>query len=122
MEHVAVAPHLSTHGHAQLLAQALANLLDNAVKYTPAGGRVELSAAHTPAGPVLIVADNGPGIPAPQRDQVLERFVRLDPDAPGSGLGLSLVAAVAKLHYARLELADNAPGLRVTLALPAKGN
>ena len=114
-------------GNPQLLSQALANLLDNAVKYTPEGGRVSLTVAGPASGAEggrLEVADSGPGIPAAQRGRVLERFVRLD-DAratPGNGLGLALVDAVARLHGARLELADNAPGLRVTLVLPAAAN
>ena len=70
-------------------------------------------------GPVISVADTGPGIPEAYRERVLERFVRLEADrsAPGNGLGLSLVHAVAKLHGARLELGDNRPGLRVHLDL-----
>jgi len=107
---------VTVEGDPQLLAQALANLVDNAIKYTPEGGSIVV---RTRAGPesVLEVADNGPGIPPHLREKALERFVRLDPDrsAPGNGLGLSLVAAVAKLHGARLELSDNRPGLVVTL-------
>lgn len=104
-------------GHRQLLAQALSNLLDNAVKYTPAGGRIELVVAQTGGVPELRVADSGPGIPSAERERVLERFVRLDGarSSPGSGLGLSLVRAVAQLHDAQLRLADNRPGLRVSL-------
>jgi len=107
---------LRLQGNRHLLAQALANLLDNAIKYTPPGGRVTLSAQH---GPVITVADTGPGIPETERDRVLERFVRLDGhrSTPGNGLGLSLVNAVAKLHGATLRLEDNHPGLRVSLVL-----
>ena len=103
-------------GHRQLLAQAIANLVDNAIKYTPEGGTVRVCARAGPE-PALEVADNGPGIPAELREKALERFVRLQADrsTPGNGLGLALVAAVAKLHGARLELADNAPGLKVVL-------
>jgi signal transduction histidine kinase len=109
-------PGLVLQGNRHLLAQALANLLDNAIKYTPAGGRVTLSGSP---GPVITVADSGPGIPEAERERVLERFVRLDGDrsTPGNGLGLSLVSAVAKLHGATLRLEDNHPGLRVSLAL-----
>jgi signal transduction histidine kinase len=109
-------PGLVLQGNRHLLAQALANLLDNAIKYTPAGGRVMLSGQP---GPVIIVADTGPGIPEGERGRVLERFVRLggDRSTPGNGLGLSLVSAVAKLHGATLRLEDNHPGLRVSLAL-----
>ncbi|MEZ5935252.1 MAG: HAMP domain-containing sensor histidine kinase [Alphaproteobacteria bacterium] len=97
-----------------LLAQALANLLDNAVKYTPEGGRISLTVSE---GPAISVADSGPGIPEGQRGKVLQRFVRLDETraTPGNGLGLSLVAAVARLHGAKLVLEDNQPGLRVRL-------
>jgi signal transduction histidine kinase len=104
-----------------LLAQAIANLLDNAVKYTPAGGNVRLSVERTPDGFAVTVADTGPGIPAADRERVLERFVRLDAtrSTPGNGLGLSLVNAVAKLHGTQLALGDNDPGLTVRLELPA---
>ncbi|WP_029009807.1 sensor histidine kinase [Azospirillum halopraeferens] len=105
-------------GNPQLLSQALANLLDNAIKYTPAGGRIALRVDG--AAGRLEVADSGPGIPADLRERVLERFVRLD-DAratPGNGLGLALVDAVARLHGARLELGDAAPGLSIALTLP----
>jgi signal transduction histidine kinase len=112
----------TVEGDPQLLAQALANLVDNAIKYTPEGGAVTVGVRAAPE-PALSVADNGPGIPPHLREKALERFVRLDPDrsAPGNGLGLALVAAVAKLHGARLELSDNRPGLVVTLSFaPAR--
>jgi signal transduction histidine kinase len=103
-----------------LVSQALANLLDNAIKYTPVGGRVTVALEHTPAGIALNVGDSGPGIPVEDRARVLERFVRLEASrhSPGTGLGLSLVAAVARLHDARFELADNHPGLKATLLFP----
>ncbi|MEM7023741.1 MAG: HAMP domain-containing sensor histidine kinase [Pseudomonadota bacterium] len=112
-------PGLMLQGNRHLLAQALANLLDNAIKYTPAGGRVSL---HAAPGPIITVADTGPGIPESARERVLERFVRLDGNrsTPGNGLGLSLVNAVAKLHGADLRLEDNHPGLRVSLVLSSK--
>ena len=80
----------------------------------PEGGHIELGIAE---GPVITVADSGPGIASDQHDKVLERFVRLDKTrhSPGNGLGLSLVNAVAKLHGAALVLEDNKPGLRVVL-------
>jgi signal transduction histidine kinase len=104
-----------------LLAQAIANLLDNAIKYTPAGGQARLGVERTPRGFAITVADTGPGIPAADRERVLERFVRLDAtrSTPGNGLGLSLVNAVAKLHGTQLVLGDNQPGLTVRLELPA---
>jgi signal transduction histidine kinase len=104
-------------GDRDLLFQAVANLIDNAIKYTPAGGEIELILQAHDKSARIIVADNGPGIPSEARDQVLQRFFRLDTSraTPGSGLGLSLVAAVAKLHRAQLLLTDNRPGLRVAL-------
>ena len=104
-------------GNRQLLAQALANLLDNAIKFTPDGGRIRVLLRRSGNEPEVIVEDNGPGIPADKREIVLGRRVRLDEARkfPGSGLGLSLVAAVTKLHGARLVLDDAAPGLRVSL-------
>ncbi|MGD9609138.1 MAG: sensor histidine kinase [Desulfovibrionaceae bacterium] len=118
---VVPAPGLTVPGNRHLLSQALANLLDNAVKYTPPGGTVTLSLAATPTGAEVAVADTGPGVPADRRDWVLERFTRLETsrNTPGSGLGLSLVAAVAGLHQASLRLEDNAPGLRVVLTFPS---
>lgn len=117
----AVDPEVTLAGHRQLLNQALANLLDNAIKYTPAGGLIRLALTREAGQPTLTVADSGPGIPAEARDKVLERYVRLDDSrtTPGSGLGLSLVAAVANRHGARLALADNHPGLAVTLTFAA---
>ena len=108
-------------GDRHLLSQAVANLLDNAIKYTPAGGRVTIAVVAGAAAPRLIIADTGPGIPPAERERALQRFVRLEGSrsSPGSGLGLSLAAAVAKLHRARLVLEDNGPGLRVVIDFPA---
>ncbi|MCZ8132296.1 MAG: HAMP domain-containing sensor histidine kinase [Steroidobacteraceae bacterium] len=108
-----IEPGLELPGNRQLLAQAAANLIDNAIKFTPAGGRVRLTAAARPEGIVLEVRDTGPGIAPEDRERALERSRRLANAAgkPGSGLGLSLVNAVARLHGGRFELADNAPGL-----------
>ena len=105
----------------ELLSQAVANLLDNAVKHTPAGGRIAVRVAAAGADVVLTVADTGPGIPRADRERVLERFVRLEEcrHSPGAGLGLSLAAAVAKLHGATLRLEDNAPGLLVEMRFAA---
>lgn len=107
-------------GNRSLVAQALANLVDNAIKYTPAGGRVMMSVSQSADGVVLTVADTGPGIPAEDRPRVVERFVRLEASrsSPGTGLGLSLVAAVAHFHGTQLELGDNAPGLKASLTFP----
>lgn len=103
-------------GHRQLVSQAIANIADNAIKYTPQGGKVTIATAPGPR-PSITVTDTGPGIPADLREHAKQRFVRLDAQrsTPGSGLGLSLVDAVAKLHQAKLTLEDNRPGLRVTL-------
>jgi signal transduction histidine kinase len=104
---------LELPGNRQLIAQAVANLIDNAIKFTPRGGRVRLAATGTPDVLLLEVTDTGPGIAAEQRSLALERSRRLAnaSGTPGSGLGLSLVAAVARLHGGRFELGDNAPGL-----------
>ncbi len=104
----------SVPANRHLLSQALANLLDNAIKYTPEGGGIDILLDK---GPVITVADSGPGIPIDDREHVLDRFVRLDETrtTPGNGLGLSLVNAVAKLHGAKLTLDDNEPGLRISL-------
>ena len=109
-------------GDRDLLFQAVANLVDNAIKYTPAGGRIVLGLLPTASGAEVYVADTGPGIPADQRERVFDRFHRLESSrsTPGSGLGLSLVRAVARLHGATIRLGDEAPGLRVTLALPRR--
>lgn len=111
---------LCASGNRHLLSQAVANLVDNAIKYTPEGGVVAVLLSDGPDGPMLSVQDTGPGVPPQCRDKVLERFHRLESsrNAPGSGLGLSLVAAVAKLHGASLTLSDAEPGLRVSLAFP----
>lgn len=112
---------LGLNGDRHLLSQALANLVDNAVKYTPAGGRILVAARRDGAAVELSVADSGSGIPPADRARVLDRFVRLDASrhSPGSGLGLSLVRAVARRHGAELRLEDNAPGLRAVLRFPA---
>ena len=113
-------PDRQVMGHRQLLAQAVANLIDNALKFTPAGGSVQLAAHADGARLVLTVADTGPGIPADERGRAIEPFVRLNetPSRDGSGLGLSLAAAVARLHGGSLRLEDNQPGLLVTMDLP----
>ncbi len=108
-------------GNRSLIAQALANLVDNAIKYTPAAGRVYIRAAATGQGVELSVADSGPGIPLADRPRVTERFVRLEAsrNSPGTGLGLSLVMAVAHFHKAELVLEDNMPtGLKAVLRFP----
>jgi signal transduction histidine kinase len=107
-------------GNMHLLSQAIANLLDNAIKYTPSGD-VRLSIQRDRGTAHIVVADSGPGIPVDQRQAVFNRFVRLEASRskPGNGLGLSLVRAVAKLHSGEVWLEDNNPGLKAVLALPA---
>jgi signal transduction histidine kinase len=119
---------LQVRGNREFMAQALANLLDNAVKYTPTGGAIMLRARRRSSGEVeFSVTDTGPGVPEEDRARVIERFVRLENsrNQPGAGLGLSLVAAVAEAHGGRIELdegpgkvGDSGPGLRVALILP----
>jgi signal transduction histidine kinase len=119
---------LTIRGNREFLAQALANLLDNAVKYTPAGGAIMLRVRRRSSGEVeFSVTDTGPGVPDEDRERVIQRFVRLEKDRsqPGAGLGLSLVAAIVEAHGGRLELSEGpgkvgemGPGLRVAFILP----
>ncbi len=108
---------IHVRGNAQLMAQLVGNLLDNAIKYAPESGDVMLALERAGSGAAVTVADNGPGIPAALREKAFERFVRLDSSRSlaGNGLGLSLVKAVADLHEARIEMQDNRPGLRIRL-------
>ncbi len=117
-------------GNRELVSQALANLVDNAIKYAAPNGKLNGAPAEivVKAGKdgeriTLTVADHGPGIPDADRGRVVERFVRLEQSRsePGSGLGLSLASAVARLHGGELKLEDNQPGLRSTIALPRAG-
>jgi signal transduction histidine kinase len=108
-------------GDPVLLAQALSNLIDNALKFAPDNGIIGVAVHKRPDGSVQIsVADNGPGIQDEEKDKVFERFYRGDASrgTPGVGLGLSLVQAVAKLHGSALELSNLRPGLQVILTLP----
>src|SRR6516164_6858847 len=120
------------HGNRELVSQALANIVDNAIKYgAPDGGRVNGADAEivvTAVGEgdriLLAVADSGRGIPAADRGRAVERFVRLEQSRsqPGSGLGLSLASAVARLHGGELKLEDNHPGLKTVISLPRAGS
>jgi signal transduction histidine kinase len=121
---------LTVRGNRELIGQALANLVDNALKYgAPNRGSADaeakpdvvITAARMGGSVVLTIADRGPGIAPVDRARVLDRFVRLEGSRsrPGSGLGLSLAAAVARMHGGSVELEDNEPGLRVRLTLPA---
>jgi signal transduction histidine kinase len=108
-------------GSRQLLAQLITNLIENALKYVPAGGHVSLRVERRGDRLALVATDDGPGIPMSERERVLRPFERLERDAeqPGSGLGLSLAHAIVRLHRGRMMLEDNAPGLRVVCELPA---
>jgi signal transduction histidine kinase len=122
-----IADGLNLNGEVGLFTQAVSNLIENALKYTPEGGHVEVRAVRRPDGRIEIdVLDDGPGVPPVERDRVLERFVRLETarTTPGVGLGLSLVAAVARLHHGGLHLRDGLgdgerKGLGAALVLPA---
>lgn len=105
-------------GDDRLIAQAVANLVENTLRHTPQGANVAVSVQAREGRAELVVQDNGPGVPSAQSDAVLKPFVRLEPSRrmPGSGLGLSIVAAIAARHQARLTLEDARPGLRVRIA------
>jgi signal transduction histidine kinase len=124
----------AVRGNRELVSQALANLVDNAIKYAKPNGAAKDAINGAPAEILvkadsegdrimLTVADHGPGIPEADRGRVVERFVRLEQSRsePGSGLGLSLASAVARLHGGELKLEDNQPGLRSIIALPRAG-
>ena len=111
---------LFVHVHRELLGRAVANLVDNALRYGREGGRIELTTTETEAGVALTVADRGPGIAPGDRQAALSRFGRLDAARRhgGAGLGLSLADSVARMHGGTLTLGDNHPGLLVTIVLP----
>src|SRR5260370_42425518 len=104
-------------GDRDLIFDAIANLVDNALKHGRAGGHVVVASEPLDGRPVISIADDGPGIPPEEREHVFKRFYRLEQSryTSGNGLGLSLVAAVARLHDAQIEMLDNSPGLKVTL-------
>jgi signal transduction histidine kinase len=108
-------------GDGDLLANAVANLIDNAVKYTPSGGAIQVDTRREGASVTLTVRDNGRGIPEEERTRVGTRFYRLDRAVPGWGLGLASVLAIARLHGGSLQLEDAGPGLIARLVLPAVG-
>lgn len=128
-----VADDVVVRANRRLVGQAVANLIDNAIKYAnrrskgmangdePSVGNVRVSVVARHGGVRINVSDDGPGIDAKDRQRAIERFVRLEKSrtAPGTGLGLSLVAAVARLHGGSIRLEDNSPGLRAVLDLPA---
>ena len=115
-----IAASLPAYGDRDMIQQAVANLLDNALKFSPKGGAIKLAASAAPDTGIRIeVADQGPGIPPADLSRATERFFRGETarSTPGSGLGLALVQAVATLHRGSLQLQDNHPGLRAVLTL-----
>jgi signal transduction histidine kinase len=112
-----------TLGDRNLLASALVNLIDNALKYAGSGATVRVRAAQEPDTVSIVVQDDGPGIPSGERSRVVDRFYRLDRSRslPGNGLGLSIVTAIASLHWGKLYLEDAKPGLIARIVLPSAG-
>ena len=108
-------------GDRDLLFDTIANVVDNAIKHGREAGRVTVEVAPGDGDAVISVTDDGPGLPAGEQQNVFKRFYRLERSrgTPGSGLGLSVVAAVARLHGARIEMLDNRPGLKIELRFPA---
>ncbi len=117
----AISDGLRVTGDAELLTQMFVNVIENAIRHSPAGSRVAIAGRPGAAGYVdIVISDNGPGIPETEYRRVLKRFVRLDTSrhSSGSGLGLALTAAVVELHRGTIGLSGNEPGLRVTVTLP----
>jgi signal transduction histidine kinase len=118
----AIEPGLEVAGDRELLAQALVNLIENAQRHTPPGTEIRLSATGGPSWVTLAVTDDGPGVPEEDMERIVRRFIRLEASrtTPGHGLGLNLVAAIARLHGGRLRFAGNFPGLQVIFELPRR--
>jgi len=120
-----IAPDVTVEANRELIGQALVNLVENALKYYEpvegVPGRITVALRRDGRRVHVVVADSGKGIPAVDRRRVTERFVRLEKSrtAPGSGLGLSLVSAVARLHRGELRIEDNAPGVKAVIDLPS---
>ena len=112
---------LTFAGDEELLKQMVANVIDNALRHTPNGTRIEVRSMSAADVATLVIGDNGGGVPAAERQRIFERFYRLDEArmTPGDGLGLSLVAAVAELHGLKVAAEDNGPGLRIAIVAPA---
>ena len=104
-------------GDKDLLVQMFANLIENALIHTPTGSSIDVTMEESPAGVTAAVCDKGPGVPKNETENIFQRFYRLEASrtSPGTGLGLSLVAAVAKLHGARVDVANTYPGLRIAV-------
>lgn len=118
-----ITPNVHTLGDKDLLFQVVSNLIDNAIKYTPEGGKISLQLIENEEGVCFCVADSGIGIPNDEKDKVFQRFYRVakSRSLPGNGLGLSLVNAVIGMHKGEILLADANPGLKVTVKLPKAG-
>ena len=116
-----IAPDVTFWGDADLISEMLANLLDNAIRHTPEGSHIEVSLENSGSQFIATVADNGLGVPRAERERIFRRFYRLERNirTPGTGLGLSLVAAVAELHGMQICASDNKPGLCMTLTFDA---
>ena len=115
-----IAPDLYIHGDAELLTQMIVNVIENAIRHSPPGSHISMTAQSMSGGSVKVtISDNGFGIPPHERSRVLQRFVRLDASrhTPGTGLGLALVAAVIELHDGEIHLENNEPGLKVVIQL-----
>jgi signal transduction histidine kinase len=110
-------------GDPELLTQMLVNLVENALRHGGPSARITVRAEQRAGAPVLSVTDDGPGVPAAERSRLFDRFYRLERSrsTPGSGLGLALVAAVARLHGGEVRLLDAEPGLEVAVAFPPPG-
>jgi signal transduction histidine kinase len=117
---IMIEPDVAIMGDRDLLFQTLCNLIDNAIKYTPEGGEIDISLTSTQNETFLSVADSGIGIPEEERERVFQRFYRVakSRSLPGNGLGLSLVLAVMDLHQGKISLTDNEPGLHIELRFP----
>jgi signal transduction histidine kinase len=117
---IMIEPNVAIMGDRDLLFQTLCNLIDNAIKYTPEDGEIDISLTSNQNETFLSVADSGIGIPEEEREHVFQRFYRVakSRSLPGNGLGLSLVLAVMDLHQGKIALTDNAPGLRIELRFP----
>jgi signal transduction histidine kinase len=111
---------MSVDGDQELLVQLFANLVENSIRHCPRGARIEISGSHLADAVRIDIADNGPGIPEEEREKVFQRLYRLDKSrtTPGTGLGLSLVKAIADLHHARIKVSDNNSGLRIGILFP----
>lgn len=111
---------LMIHGDRRLLTQMIVNILENAIRHSPAETQISMTASHTTGGVMVAIADTGPGVPEAEQSRIFQPFYRMEASrsTSGSGLGLSLVSAIADLHGITINLSDNHPGLRVTLIFP----